>query len=244
MPLNDVSNASSTGDVRTSGKKAISGFNIPGLTHAPPVAQSKMGKKARQSLAGAGDVKVGAKASKGGKRTLGGQPAKAAKQSAPAMKQTSIVAHLEPSIEGEAAGAKAVTEKIHPVTPHASVSTVRMEIPEAKEEEADAQRVGLDEEATVLIPSIAPSTANALPSHIEEEEHADDEADDNEDEDANEEQAHDDDAEPSVDSADKSHRGTMAKELAMLAALNGGICRRPRDPRGAGRPSRGPGETT
>ena len=223
MPLNDVSNASSTGDVRTSGKKAISGFNIPGLTHAPPVAQSKMGKKARQSLAGAGDVKVGAKASKGGKRTLGGQPAKAAKQSAPAMKQTSIVAHLEPSIEGEAAGAKAGTEAIHPVTPHASVSTVRMEIPEAKEEEGDAQRVGLDEEATVLIPSIAPSTANALPSHIEEEEHADDEADDDEDEDAHEEQDAHDDAEPSVDSADKSHRGTMAKELAMLAALNGGI---------------------
>lgn len=49
MPLNDVSNASSTGDVRTSGKKAISGFNIPGLTYAPPVAQSKMGKKARQA---------------------------------------------------------------------------------------------------------------------------------------------------------------------------------------------------
>ena len=38
MPLNDVSNASSTGEFRTPGKKAISGFNIPGLTHAPPVA--------------------------------------------------------------------------------------------------------------------------------------------------------------------------------------------------------------
>ena len=102
MPLNDVSNASSTGEFRTPGKKAISGFNIPGLTHAPPVAQSKMGKKARQSLAGPGEAKVGAKSSKGGKRTLGGPPAMAAKQSAPAMKQTSITAHLEPPCEAQA----------------------------------------------------------------------------------------------------------------------------------------------
>ena len=156
MPLNDVSNASSTGEFRTPGKKAISGFNIPGLTHAPPVAQSKMGKKARQSLAGPGEAKVGAKTSKGGKRTLGGPSAMAAKQSAPAMKQTSITAHLEPPCEAQAAEAKADTELVHPVTSGAPDPIAGADIPEAEEGELEEQRVAFDEEATVSIPSIAP----------------------------------------------------------------------------------------
>ena len=223
MPLNDVSNASSTGEFRTPGKKAISGFNIPGLTHAPPVAQSKMGKKARQSLAGPGEAKVGAKTSKGGKRTLGGPSAMAAKQSAPAMKQTSITAHLEPPCEAQAAEAKADTELVHPVTSGAPDPIAGADIPEAEEGELEEQRVAFDEEATVSIPSIVPnaSTATVLPVHIEEEEHADDEADDDEEDDAHAEESQA--AQPSDNHADRSHRGTMAKELAMLAALNGGV---------------------
>ena len=223
MPLNDVSNASSTGEFRTPGKKAISGFNIPGLTHAPPVAQSKMGKKARQSLAGPGEAKVGAKTSKGGKRTLGGPSAMAAKQSAPAMKQTSITAHLEPPCEAQAAEAKAETEVVHPVTSGAPDPIAGADTPEAEEGESEEQRVAFDEEATVSIPSIAPdaSTATVLPVHIEEEEHADDEADDDEEDDAHAEESQS--AQPSDNHADRSHRGTMAKELAMLAALNGGV---------------------
>ena len=85
--------------------------------------------------------------------------------------------------------------------------------------------MAFDEEATVSIPSIAPDDppATVLPVHIEEEEHADDEADDDEEDDAHAEESQS--AQPSDNHADRSHRGTMAKEPPCSPPQR----RRPRD---------------